>query len=42
MCGTVASILGAETVRHMGPVIPDHHWDHVASRAKSFLASHGH
>ena len=42
MCGTVASILGAETVRHMGPVIPDHHWEDVAAQAKSFLASHGH
>ena len=38
-CGTVASILGAETVRHMGPVIPDHHWDVVATQAQQILTA---
>ncbi len=38
-CGVIASILGAETVRHMGPVIPDLHWVEVAARAKKFLAA---
>jgi sugar/nucleoside kinase (ribokinase family) len=37
-CGAVASILGAETVRHMGPVIPDHHWPDVAGRAERHLS----
>jgi sugar/nucleoside kinase (ribokinase family) len=37
-CGAVASILGAETVRHMGPVIPDAHWPAVASEARRLLA----
>lgn len=33
-CGAIASLLGAETVRHMGPLIPSHHWPevHAASR----------
>lgn len=42
VCGAVASILGAETVRHMGPVIPDLHWVEVAARAKKLVAAHGH
>lgn len=42
VCGAVASILGAETVRHMGPVIPDLHWVEVAARAKKLIAAHGH
>jgi sugar/nucleoside kinase (ribokinase family) len=36
-CGTVASILGAETVKHMGPVIPETHWPDVAQVAKRHL-----
>ena len=36
-CGTVASILGAETVRHMGPIVPDHQWPETARRAKHHL-----
>jgi len=42
VCGAVASILGAETVRHIGPVIPNLHWVEVAARAKKILAAHGH
>ena len=37
-CGAIASILGAETVRHMGPVIPDEHWAGVGARAARLLA----
>jgi sugar/nucleoside kinase (ribokinase family) len=33
-CGEVASLLGAETVRHMGPIIPDAPWADVAAKAK--------
>lgn len=32
-CGAIASILGAETVRHLGPLIPDAAWDAVKKRA---------
>ena len=35
-CGKVASLMGAETVRHMGPIIPDAHWATVAEQAKRF------
>lgn len=31
-CGTIASLLGAETVRHMGPIIPPSHWLDVQTR----------
>ena len=37
ICGKVASFLGAQTVRHMGPVIPDAAWPAVADQVKSFL-----
>lgn len=37
ICGAIASILGAETVRHMGPIIPDAHWPDVFARARSPL-----
>ncbi|MBK9991475.1 MAG: adenosine kinase [Verrucomicrobia bacterium] len=37
VCGKVASLLGAQTVRHMGPVIPDDAWPAVAEKAKSLL-----
>jgi sugar/nucleoside kinase (ribokinase family) len=33
--GAIASILGAETVRHMGPIIPDSHWPDVFQRARA-------
>lgn len=36
-CGAVASILGAETVRHLGPIIPDAYWPAVAARARQIL-----
>jgi sugar/nucleoside kinase (ribokinase family) len=32
-CGAIASILGSETVRHLGPMIPDHAWQDVKRRA---------
>lgn len=37
VCGSLASILGAETVRHMGPIIPDAHWPAVLERARAPL-----
>jgi sugar/nucleoside kinase (ribokinase family) len=37
--GAIASILGAETVRHMGPIIPDSHWPDVFERARTPLGS---
>lgn len=33
-CGALASLIGAETVRHMGPIIPDEHWPEVFQRAQ--------
>ncbi len=38
-CGRLASLLGAETVRHMGPLIPSAHWPAVAARAAGGGAS---
>jgi sugar/nucleoside kinase (ribokinase family) len=32
-CGNLASLLGAETVMHMGPIIPDTHWRVLQPRA---------
>jgi sugar/nucleoside kinase (ribokinase family) len=32
-CGNLASLIGAETVMHMGPIIPDTHWQVVHPRA---------
>ena len=32
-CGALASFVGAETVRHMGPIIPDSHWKAVKTQA---------
>ncbi len=32
-CGAVASLLGAETVMHMGPIIPEAHWQLLHPRA---------
>jgi len=37
VCGEVASLLGAETVRHMGPLIPDAHWPQVRAKAMTLL-----
>jgi len=36
-CGALASIVGAETVRHLGPIIPDAHWPAVAARARGII-----
>ena len=30
--GALASLVGAETVRHLGPIIPDAHWPEVHQR----------
>ncbi len=38
-CGALASLLGAETVRHMGPVIPDPAWPTLATQAKKLLGA---
>ncbi len=35
-CGHVAALLGAETVRHLGPLIPEQDWPAVAERAHKF------
>lgn len=32
-CGALASLMGAETVRHLGPIIPTSHWPEVRARA---------
>jgi sugar/nucleoside kinase (ribokinase family) len=32
-CGAIASIMGSETVRHVGPMIPDSAWPEVKRRA---------
>lgn len=32
-CGSLASLMGAETVMHMGPIIPDAHWQLLRPRA---------
>ena len=32
----VAALLGAETVRHLGPLIPEQDWPAVAERAHKF------
>jgi sugar/nucleoside kinase (ribokinase family) len=32
-CGSIASILGSETVRHLGPLIPESSWQEVKRRA---------
>ncbi|OAM90673.1 adenosine kinase [Termitidicoccus mucosus] len=38
-CGKLASLLGAETVRHMGPLIPAAHWPAIATKAAAHLPS---
>ena len=32
-CGALASLIGAETVRHLGPIIPASQWTHLLPRA---------
>jgi sugar/nucleoside kinase (ribokinase family) len=32
-CGALASLIGAETVMHMGPIIPDAHWRELHPKA---------
>ncbi|HWA87652.1 MAG TPA: adenosine kinase [Opitutus sp.] len=38
-CGALASLIGAETVRHLGPIIPASHWPAV--RARAIALAHG-
>ena len=38
-CGAIASVMGAETVRHFGPVIPDTAWPSVQARISLSRAS---
>jgi sugar/nucleoside kinase (ribokinase family) len=33
-CGAIASVLGAETVRHMGPIIPENRWGSVLEKTR--------
>ena len=37
-CGELAALIGAETVRHLGPIIPAAHWPALQARAR-LLAS---
>lgn len=37
ICGQIASLLGAETVRHLGPIIPDAEWPNVAAQAQRII-----
>jgi sugar/nucleoside kinase (ribokinase family) len=32
-CGALASLVGAETVRHLGPIIPAEQWSKLLPRA---------
>ncbi|MBI3886407.1 MAG: adenosine kinase [Opitutae bacterium] len=34
-CGALGSLLGAETVQHLGPVIPDMHWPRLRKHAET-------
>jgi sugar/nucleoside kinase (ribokinase family) len=33
-CGALASMIGAETVRHLGPIIPQSQWPEVAAKVR--------
>ena len=39
VAGALGSLLGAETVQHLGPVIPDMHWPRLRAHAQSLAAS---
>lgn len=39
VCGKIASLLGAETVRHSGPIIPDAAWPAIAEKAKVLVSA---
>jgi len=34
-CGELASLMGGETVGHLGPIIPEEHWPEVSRRARA-------
>jgi sugar/nucleoside kinase (ribokinase family) len=36
-CGAIASLMGSETVRHLGPIIPDQAWTTFAPRVQALL-----
>jgi sugar/nucleoside kinase (ribokinase family) len=38
-CGALASLIGAETVMHMGPIIPEAHWQLLLSRVSQLAPS---
>jgi hypothetical protein len=35
--GAIGSILGAETVQHLGAAIPDTFWPHIRARAEALV-----
>ncbi len=39
VCGKIASLLGAETVRHLGPIIPDVAWPTVHNNARALAGN---
>ncbi|MFT3867685.1 MAG: adenosine kinase [Nibricoccus sp.] len=39
VCGKIASLLGAETVRHSGPIIPDSTWPAIAEKANALAST---
>jgi sugar/nucleoside kinase (ribokinase family) len=38
-CGAIASVMGSETVRHLGPLIPDAAWPAVKTKALGSIAA---
>lgn len=38
-CGAIASVMGAETVRHLGPIIPGAQWPAAKARALAIAAT---
>jgi len=36
VCGHIAAVLGAETVRHLGPLVPSQDWSALAPRVQQF------
>ncbi len=36
VCGHIAAVLGAETVRHLGPLVPSQDWSAIAQRVQQF------
>ncbi|HVU25766.1 MAG TPA: adenosine kinase [Opitutus sp.] len=38
-CGALAALIGAETVRHLGPIIPAPHWPAIHARAAALATA---